>query len=565
MRTLHRFAILSFAALGATVATAQENYSTAWSGHKNVLINTTGTGAAVFANVTGFPILVRLGAADSNVFKQAKGNGADLRFTKSNNTTRIAHQIERWDSAGRNAAVWVRVDTVYGNRNNQHVRMHWGNAAAADSSNGTAVFRVADGFRAVWHMNDTGNVADATGRGMTAVANGAPGSATGMIGGARSFNGSSSYFDVTNSDTGLSYTVNSNYSVSAWINATALTAHGTVLSKSDFAYALKLQQGATWEFFEYNDGWNAAVATTPAEPSTWIHLIGVQNGPATQLYVNGVMENPDAILTAGGSGRNETIRVNIGREPQATGGRRYFNGVVDEVRVHGVSRNANWARLEYQTQRAGQTVVTLADNVPAIDTTAAPGAPTAVTATASTLVSGVATISWTAPTATGGAAITGYRAVAVSDTTKFCVTTVTTCVITGLTPQTAYTFTVRASNAVGAGPASQASASVTMPVSLRGSLVFQVAEGRNPFVFRLPAGISENTESLSLSVIDATGRLVWSRTVNPARDNLSRIEWNGKTASGMQASAGMYVVRARYTERGQTVERDLKGITLDPR
>src|SRR5690606_17841281 len=116
-----------------------------------------------------------------------------LRFTKSDNTTRIAHQIERWDSAGRSAAVWVRVDTVYGNRNNQRVRMHWGNAAAADSSRGSAVFDTAGGFRAVWHMNETGDVADETGRGMTAVANGTPGAVAGVIGGARSFNGSSGY------------------------------------------------------------------------------------------------------------------------------------------------------------------------------------------------------------------------------------------------------------------------------------------------------------------------------------------------------------------------------------
>src|SRR5690606_23827454 len=108
-----------------------------------------------------------LGTADSNIFKEAKGNGADIRFTKANNTTRIQHQIEKWDSAERAAAVWVRVDTVYGNRNNQLFRLHWGNAAAVDSSKGSAVFDTAAGFRAVWHMNDTGNVPDATVRGLT--------------------------------------------------------------------------------------------------------------------------------------------------------------------------------------------------------------------------------------------------------------------------------------------------------------------------------------------------------------------------------------------------------------
>src|SRR5690606_28182315 len=150
--------------------------------------------------------------------------------------------------------------------NNQAFRMHWGNAGADDSSNGSAVFDTAAGFRAVWHMNDTGDVADATTNGLTAVASGAPGAVDGAIGGARSFDGEASYFDVPGSDSTLTFAVNSNYAVSAWINATQLTEHGTVLSKSDFAYALKLQAGATWEFFEYNEGWNAAIALTPAEP-----------------------------------------------------------------------------------------------------------------------------------------------------------------------------------------------------------------------------------------------------------------------------------------------------------
>lgn len=89
-----------------------------------------------------------------------------------------------------------------------------------------------------------------------------------------------------------------------------------------------------------------------------------------------------------------------------------------------------------------------------------PGAPTGVTATAG---NAQATVSWTAPASSGGAAITGYRITASTGQTAT-VGNVLTGTITGLTNGVAVTFTVAAFNGV-YGPESAASASVT-PVAL---------------------------------------------------------------------------------------------------
>jgi hypothetical protein len=357
---------------------ASEDYTT-WSRHKTLWLNTTSTGANVSSVVLNFPVLVRFTTTDT-VYAQMLAGTADLRFTKSNNTTRLPHQVETWDSAGKSAAVWVLVDSVQGNNSTQTIRMHWGKAGTPNLSSGPAVFDTAKGFRAVFHFsertNDTAlNSTQYTFRGVpqrTATAYNFPVDTAGAIGRARAYgtgstsnNSAGSYFTVNGSAAPLDFAMNGPYTLSLWAYVPETGTSRTMVSKSDRQYAFERRNtGADWEFTEHNlplGGWQ--VVSTPSTANVWSHLIGVRSNGKSALYLDGVLmdtipsdESNNTTTTA----RITTTDLNIGRSPDGgtnNAARYYWRGMLDEVRVANVSRSAAWAKLEFENQKAGQTLV----------------------------------------------------------------------------------------------------------------------------------------------------------------------------------------------------------------
>jgi uncharacterized protein with LGFP repeats len=103
----------------------------------------------------------------------------------------------------------------------------------------------------------------------------------------------------------------------------------------------------------------------------------------------------------------------------------------------------------------------------------APGAPGAVTAVAG---NSRATVSWT-PAPDNGSPVTGYTVTASPGGATATTTGATTTAVTGLTNGTGYRFTVTATNAVGTGPASAPSASVTPLLPSAIALAHEAAGG----------------------------------------------------------------------------------------
>src|SRR5207302_1385275 len=125
--------------------------------------------------------------------------------------------------------------------------------------------------------------------------------------------------------------------------------------------------------------------------------------------------------------------------------------------VSGLTNGTSYTFAVTATNSAGPGPASSPSN--AVTPTTAPGAPLNVTASGS---NAQASVSWTPPSSNGGRAIPSYTATSSpGGFTSTAAGSATSATVTGLTNGTAYTFTVSATNSVGAGPASAPSSAVT--------------------------------------------------------------------------------------------------------
>jgi hypothetical protein len=360
------FSALAFVAASMSLvstAAAQEDYST-WAHTEFIKVNTasTGGGAGVATTITGFPVLVRLTSAQATVFAQAKAGGADVRFRRIGGPV-LPYQIERWDSAGKVAEIWVRLDSVYANNSTQTFNMYWGKSTAMDSSKSASVFRVADAFQGVWHFG--GNLNDATSNGITGTPTGTT-EAAGAIGLGRYFDGGSSI--SLGNPAGMN--LQNPFTIEAWVKWESIgtgsvdryrtiISHGSGATGGEFFLHAKNASGVEapyYSFGHYPNPTNAA-ETVPgdyaADANTWVHLGAIYDGTSWLLYRNGSLVASNGrtgtVLNAttpwyiGAFGTNTVTRWNLGS--------------LDEIRFASAQRSPDWVKLSYETQKTGATAV----------------------------------------------------------------------------------------------------------------------------------------------------------------------------------------------------------------
>ena len=150
-----------------------------------------------------------------------------------------------------------------------------------------------------------------------------------------------------------------------------------------------------------------------------------------------------------------------------------------------------------------------------------PGAPTKVKAVSAQ--NAMSSVSWTAPTSNGGSAITGYT-VTSSPGSKTCTSSTTSCTVTGLTNGTSYTFTVAASNALGASSPSTPSAAAvpsTTPGAPTSVTATSFQNGKVPVTWSPPTSLGGSAIKTYVVRYSSNGGTSWTTASTTVRGTVT--------------------------------------------
>lgn len=170
----------------------------------------------------------------------------------------------------------------------------------------------------------------------------------GKFGKALSFDGND-YVAAPSPDIGQDFTF------SAWINPTTKSCSPltdcTIISMADGS-ALYFNNASTFNFRSGNSGNGANTSLARITTNQWQWVAGTKSGSVCTIFINGVKHNSASCIDPlSGS-------IQIGKFAASTGGR-YFEGLIDEVKVYPFALTAEQVKLDYNQ---GQSVVLGADS-----------------------------------------------------------------------------------------------------------------------------------------------------------------------------------------------------------
>jgi hypothetical protein len=303
------------------------------------------------SDLVDFPVLISLTnislKSTANCGYVQSTNGYDIIFSDAAQTTRLDHEIEKYDSASGEFVAWVRIPTL-SVENDTTIYVHFGHSGVCGSpENPTGVWD--SNYTGVWHLDDQSNIEDSTSYNN----DGTPYNVnddTGKIGGGQDFDGND-YITVADNS---SLNVTSGLTMEAWVNLNACNNQklvGKTNSTHTRGYVLGIAADCTvypeiWDSGGTSYAWNGY--GTALSASQWGHVATTWTTGGNMIgYVNGSQVRS---ISAGSN------PIGTGAETAAIGvapwdkNSYWTNGLIDEVRISKVARTDGWIKTSYNNQ-----------------------------------------------------------------------------------------------------------------------------------------------------------------------------------------------------------------------
>ena len=149
--------------------------------------------------------------------------------------------------------------------------------------------------------------------------------------------------------------------VSIWAlgHSYPIRSYETMIAKGDTSWTLQRVQYSTGQGYQccvrtpryhlcaYNFAGQGLVT------NEWLHFMVVLEEPSMKLYINGQLNTSQS----DGPWNKGNHDLGIGNQTQNLGGRRQWDGILDEARVMQAARSPAWAKLDYESQRENPTLL----------------------------------------------------------------------------------------------------------------------------------------------------------------------------------------------------------------
>lgn len=357
----------------SNISTAASNIKLASTGastytyRKQITFDTTAQGASVTTNQTDFPVAVHINSSSwatagerTNFFNDTYNpSGKRINFYDSDGTTRLAYEVEYYNTAAQEALYWVKVPQVNGNSATDKIIVGYGNdPSGTNQDQATTVWD--SGFVAVYHLGDNGWTSGATAlRDSTANANNSDSitgttDVTGNSRQGRLFDGSDDKVRIAHSTSLNLGAAGTSATYEAWSKTAGNNGSwgdhliGKAADTNDDPTPGNLVLTAAnkylFQALDSGTGSLSATGTTTVNDSTWRHVAGVRNNNSAYLYLNGAQEG-----TASGtlSDARNTAPMWLGNYTATYAAGELYKGDMDEVRISSSARSADWLKLTY--------------------------------------------------------------------------------------------------------------------------------------------------------------------------------------------------------------------------
>jgi hypothetical protein len=312
---------------------------TGWKYRKKITID----GTKIDANLTDFPITVFLNSSRFD-FSKARSDGFDIRFTDSDGVTLLKYERERHDAANQLAEYHVKIPSLSAGQN-KTIYMYYGNSSASDGADPTNVWDA--NFIGVYHLKETtGNFNSSTTTNYYGVgAGGITRNVSGQVDGAVSFNGSNGEIYIDDMPN-----IMGNWTIEVFLKRGRINSatEEVILGKnSDMNFFMRILTNNTIDgYFHNGTTWQAIPASTNQMNSTTVFYYWVfrRSGNTLEHSVNNVVWTSG---TTSGNPATGSQRLTLGRSASAS--QRWFQGILDEVRISNVSRSNAWIKASYHS------------------------------------------------------------------------------------------------------------------------------------------------------------------------------------------------------------------------